>query len=139
MALVTPRSGDIVSFQLVANGLIGDERTEVKVSGVGIDYQTALMIDQQIGIKHVALFPYFTEQVGGINDPSAYEYVTFIGRNGIPEAIGIPWIQYSTYKILDGRQATVQITNFREDFRAPLITFLANLGATYTLVTKDGK
>lgn len=137
MATVTPKSGDIVSFQLVVNGINGDERTEVKISAIGMNYQTAKMIEPQLGIKHTALFPYFSAAVRGIDDPSAYDYICIIGRNGIPEVIGVPWILDTSYRIVDGRVATLQITNFREDFRAPLITFLRNIGASYTIVARD--
>lgn len=137
MATISPKSGDVVSFQLVISGINGDARTEVKVSGVGMDYQTAKFIEPQLHVKHVALFPYFADKVNNIDDPSAYEYICVIGRNGAPEIIGVPWIMESSYKIIDGRVATVQITNFREDFRAPLTTFLKNLGAIATVTVKD--
>lgn len=137
MAIPTPKSGDIVSFQLVQNGLLGDERSQVKVSGSDLDYQTAKMIDPQLNIKHTTLFPYFKDAVGGVDDPGKYKYAVFKLANGNLEVIGIPWIKESTYRLVDGRIADLQITNFREEFRGPMQTFLANLGATYTMTVRD--
>lgn len=137
MATINPKSGDVVSFQLVQSGINGDARTEVKVSGVGLNYQTAKLIETQLHVKHVALFPYFKDAVNNVDDPSVYEYICVIGRNGAPEIIGLPWILESSYKIIDGRVATLQIVNFREEFRAPLTTFLKNLGAITTMTVKD--
>lgn len=136
MAIV-PKSGDIVSFQLVVNGVNGDGRTEVKVTGTGLDYQTAKLLEPQLALKHTALFPYFRSKVGSVDNPAVYEYIAVVGSSGKPEVIGLPWILESSYKVLDGRVAAVNITNFREDFRAPLTTFLKNLGAVYTLTVKD--
>jgi hypothetical protein len=133
MAIATPKSGDIVSFQLVQNGLLGDERVQVRVSAADVDYQTAKLIDPQLNVKHTTLFPYFKDAVGGIDNPSAYKYVTFQLANGAIEVIGVPWIKEATYRIVDGRIETIQITNFREEFRGPLLTFLKNLGASYTI------
>jgi hypothetical protein len=135
--IITPKNGDVVSFQLVVNGVNGDERVQVKVLAGDISYQAALLMEPQVGLKHTALFPYFDQKVGYINDPSNYSYMAVQASNGAIEVIGLPWIQESSYRIVDGRIATLQITNFREDFRAPLKTFMANLGATYTLNVKD--
>lgn len=137
MTIATPKSGDIVSFQLVQNGLLGDERTQVRVSAADMDFQTAKLIDPQLNVKHITLFPYFKDAVGGVDNPANYKYAAFQAANGAVEVIGIPWIKDSTYRIVDGRIATLQITNFREEFRGPMLTFLANLGATYTLNVKD--
>ena len=132
MATPDPKKGDIVSFQLVINGVNGDERVDVKVDGL-INYQVARMIDPQLAVKHAALYPYFSTKVGNVDDPSKYDYMVVQGRNGQVEVIGIPWIQDATFRIIDGRTATVLIDNWREDFRAPLKTFMANLGANMIL------
>jgi len=137
MAISTPKSGDIVSFQLVQNGLLGDERSQVKVAAADMDYQAAKLIDPQLNVKHTTLFPYFKDAVGGIDNPNQYKYVAFQLANGQVEVIGIPWIKESTYRIVEGRIADLQVTNFREEFRGPMQTFLANLGATYTLTVRD--
>lgn len=136
-SIINPKSGDIVSFQLVVNSVNGDERVQVTVIAGDINYQAAMLMEPQIGLKHTALFPYFDDKVGFVNDPSKYNYMAVQWANGKIEVIGIPWIQESSYRIVDGRIADLAITNFREDFRAPLKTFLANLGATYTLNVRD--
>lgn len=133
MALITATKGDIVSFQLVMNGINGGERVEVRVTAGEMDYSTARMIDNQLNVKHAALFPYFKDAVGGVNDPSAYDYITVIGQNGVTEVIGIPWIEPSTWSVIQSRRANLNISNWREDFRGPLSTFLRNLGAVWTL------
>ena len=134
---INPKSGDIVSFQLMVNSVNGDDRVEVTVVAADINYQAALLMEPQLGIKHTALFPYFDSKVGFVNNPANYNYMAVQWRNGEIEVIGLPWIQESSYRIVDGRVATLQVTNFREDFRGPIKTFMANLGATYTLTVKD--
>ena len=137
MALVNPKTGDVVSFQLVQNSINGDERVDVQVGNGAMKYQIAKLIDPQLDVKHANLYPYFKDSVGNINDASAYDYITVVGRNGTPEVIGIPWILTSTYRITEGRPTTVVITNWREDWRAPTISFLAGLGATYKITTEE--
>lgn len=137
MPLILPKTGDVVSFQLVVNGLNGDERVQVKVVVGDMSYQAALLMEPQLGVKHTTLFPYFDEKVGFVDNASNYSYMAVQWPNGKIEVIGLPWIQESSYRIVDGRIATLQITNFREDFRAPILTFMANLGATYTITVKD--
>lgn len=137
MPVITPKTGDVVSFQLMVNGVNGDERVQVKVVVGDMSYQAALAMEPQLSLKHTALFPYFSSKVGNVDNPDAYNYFAVQLLSGKLEVIGIPWIQESSYRIVDGRVADLAITNFREDFRAPLITFLANLGATYTMTVKD--
>lgn len=133
---IAVKTGDIVSFQLVINGINGDERVQVKVASASINYQAARMIDPQLAVKHVALYPHFQDKVQGNDDPAAYDYMLVQGLDQL-EVIGIPWIQESTFKLINTREALCTITNFREEFRAPFETFLSNLGATYTLTVKD--
>lgn len=137
MADINPKTGDIVSFQLVVGGINGDERVQVKVASGTMNYQTALLIDQQLNVKHTSLFPYFRDKVGGVDDPDRYLYVAVQGRNGATEVVGLPWIEASSWRIVNGRISDISITNWREDFRGPLKTFLANLGATYTQTDRD--
>lgn len=132
MALPTFKNNDIISFQLVQNGLVGDERIDVVVTGV-VKYAIARMIDTSLAIKHANLYPYFKAKVNDVDDPSGYEYLTVTGRNGVVEVIGLPWINDSTMRIIDGRVATIQISNWREEFRGPLKTFMASMGANFTL------
>ena len=136
MDKIVPTKGDIVSFQLVQNNINGGERIGSKISGI-LDYGTAKMIDPQLNVKHAALFPYFSAKVGGVDDPAAYSYITLVGTNGAIEVVGVPWIEDSTYTIVQSLRATYVITNWREAFRGPMTTFLSNLGATYTMTTAD--
>lgn len=131
MDKIVPVKGDIVTFQLVKNGINGGERIESKITG-DLDYGTALMIDPELNVKHKALFPYFASKVGMVDDPSAYGYIALVGANGAIEVIGIPWIEDSTYSIIQSQKATYVITNWREAWDGPMTTFLSNLGATYT-------
>jgi len=132
MATPNPSRGDIVSFQLVKNGINGGDRVDVKVDGI-VQYATARLIDPQLAIKHKNLFAYFKDKVGNVDDPNAYGYLVLIGRNDKMEVIGVPWINDSTFQLIDGRNANMVVTNWREDFRAPLATFMQSIGAAYTL------
>lgn len=136
MAIVKPVTGDIVSFQLVQNGILGDERVDVKVDGV-LRYQTARQIDPELNTKHNNLYPYFRNEVNNVNDPSSYDYVALVGRNGALEIIGLPWINSSTFRTIEGRIATLAIDNWRTDFEGPLKTFMTSLGASYTIHVQD--
>lgn len=130
------KNSDIVSFQLVQSGIVGDERVEVKVTGV-VSYAIARMIDTSIAIKHANLYPYFKDKVENVDDPSVYQYLTLEASNGSVEVVGLPWINDSTLTIIDGRTATLQISNWREEFRGPIRTFMASLGANVTLNVFD--
>lgn len=132
MALANPKKGDIVSFQFVQNGIIGDQKNQVKVASV-MDYVTARALDPEINVKHQALYTYFAGEVGNVNDPSAYDYIGIINTNGLLEVIGIPWILASTFRTVAARRATVVIDNYREEFKAPMETFFASLGANVTI------
>lgn len=134
--MINPIIGDIADFQLVKSGIYGDKRKEVSIVGV-VDYSAARLIDPQLQNKHIALFPYFKDKVENINDPSFYRYLICTGISGTPEVIGLPWVMDSTYKPIKGRVRTIVISNWREEFDAPVTTLLANLGAVYTTSDKD--
>ncbi|ASU03646.1 hypothetical protein RISINGSUN_24 [Erwinia phage vB_EamM_RisingSun] len=134
--MINPNIGDIVDFQLVQSGIYGDKRVEVKITGL-LDYNTARLIDPQLNNKHTALFPYFRESVGNVNDPAAYQYMAVTNSAGTTEMVGLPWVLEATFKAVTSRTATYVIQNFREEFRAPIQRFLADLGAVYTMVTND--
>lgn len=135
--LINPMRGDIVDFQLVQSGIYGDKRSQVQVISGEMDYEAARMIDQQLMNKHTALFPYFKSKVNNVDDPSAYAYFVVKNSAGKTEVIGLPWVLDATYKTVTTRVATYVVTNFREEFRAPIQKFLADLGASFTMSTKD--
>jgi len=129
---VNPKKGDIVSFQLVRNGLIGDPKIQVLVEG-DINYSIAKAIDPEINRKHETLFPYFSSAVGGNNDPSSYPYIGIINTNGQLEVIGVPWILESSFQYVQSRRATINVSNWREEFTAPVTSFFADLGVNWTI------
>lgn len=128
--------GDIIDFQLVQNGIHGDDRVGVKVVGI-VTYEVARSIDTELYQKHVALFPYFRDKVGDVDDVTRYDFILVSDVEGGIEVIGTPWVNESTLKIIDGRNAYININNWREEFRAPVLTFLAGLGASYTMNVSD--
>ena len=134
--MIKPVVGDIVDFSLVEAGIYGDKRIEVKVIGVA-EFEAARLIDPQLLNKHTALYPYFKDAVGNVNDPSVYSYMILMNNTGQSEVVGLPWVLESTYKTVSSRTATYVIQNFREEFRSPIQKFLADLGATYIMTTND--
>lgn len=128
--------GDIVDFYLEEGSILFSKKTGVQVTGV-VTYTVAKIIDPEINSKHIAMYPYFASKVGNVNDPSKYDYVVFRNLNGVEEVIGIPWIKYSTYEPVTTRTGTIIISNFKESFRAPLQTYLANLGANFTMTVSN--
>lgn len=138
MAITLPKKGDIVRFQLVRNDLIGGERINSKVDSNTVGYSTAIRIDPELNVKHKNLFPFFQNKVNGIDDPSAYDYLILKDAvNGQLEAIGVPWIQDSTFVIIEGRRADITIETWREDWRGPTLAFFASLGASINLNVQD--
>ncbi|UYE93432.1 hypothetical protein [Shewanella phage FishSpeaker] len=135
--MIEPKKGDIVDFSLENGSIIFASRSGVTVTAGLMDYSTARIVDPQIVSKHQSMFPYFKQKVDNINDPSIYPYMAFKNLNGTIEVIGIPWIKDSTYVTVNTRIATYVISNFKEEFRAPIQTFLSNLGASYTMTVKD--
>jgi hypothetical protein len=131
---ISPKKGDVISFQFVRNGLIGDGKTQVKVEG-DMNYIMAKAIDPELNVKHQALFPYFRDAVNQVNDPTAYGYIGIINNNGQLEVIGIPWILASSFQYVQSRRAMINVTNWREEFRAPWETFAAGLGVSWTINT----
>lgn len=130
------QNGDIIDFQLVKNGINGDDRVSVKVSGI-MGFEAARLIDTELHVKHTALFPYFRDKVGGVDDPTRYNYLIVKDINERLEVIGLPWINEATLKIVDGRNAYITINNWREEFRGPLNTFMAGLGASFVMNVGD--
>lgn len=138
MAITLPTKGDIVTFQLVVNTVNGGERLDVTVDAVNIGYSTAIFVDPELNSKHANLYPYFKDKVQGVNDPTAYNYLVLKGRNGKLEAVGIPWILDSSFKLIQGRRATITIENWQEAWDGPMRTFFAGLNAAI-VVTKEVK
>lgn len=134
--MLEPNKGDIVDFSLENGSIIFSSRSGVTVTAL-MDYSTARIVNPQIASSHQAMFPYFKDKVDNVNDPNAYSYMAFKNLNGSIEVIGIPWIKDSTYVTVSTRIATYVITNFKEEFRAPIKTFMANLGADYTVTVKN--
>lgn len=135
---INPKKSDIVSFQFVRSGLIGDPKIQVLVEG-DMNYSIAKAIDPEINRKHETLYPYFASQVGNNNDPSIYPYIGIINTNGQLEIVGIPWILESSFQILQSRRAAINVSNWREEFRAPVTSFFADLGVNWTLTAFDNE
>lgn len=138
MADINPKKGDIISFQFVKNGLIGDGKVQVKVEG-DMNYRMAKAIDPELNVKHQMLYPYFQETVGGVNDATAYGYIGIVNTNGELEVIGIPWILASSFSYVQSRRAMINVTNWREEFRTPWETFAAGLGLSWTINMFDNE
>ena len=129
---ISPTINDIVDFQLVVNGVLGDERTDCVVSADKMSYQVARMMDQEIAVKHSNLFQYFKNKVNGVDNPNAYNYFAVTLPNGKTEVIGYPWVNEATFKTIEGRTKTFTITNYQEKMSGPLAKALRDLGASYT-------
>lgn len=137
MAITMPKKGDRVSFSLVVSGINGDERTGLLVDAADIGYTTAILIDPGLNVKHNNLFPYFKNKVNGVEDPSVYNYIVLKLPNGSPEVIGVPWIQDSTFKFIEGVRRVVTIENWRQEWDAPMRTFYASLGAAINITEQS--
>lgn len=135
--MITPNTGDIVDFELVNTSILFSKRSGVAVTAGSIKFDTAKLISPDIASRHTAIFPYFKDKVDNVDDPNAYDYMAFRNLNGQVEVIGIPWINEQTYKTITTRVANIVITNFQESYRAPIQTFLTNLGASFTFTVKD--
>lgn len=131
MATVNPKKGDVVSFQFVKNGLIGDGKQAVRVDGE-INYNIARSIDPEVNVKHRMLYPYFQGKVNNIDDPTAYGYIVVVNTDGRPEVIGIPWIQDATFQFVQSMRNLVNITNWQPSWEPAFKTFMVSLGANYT-------
>lgn len=128
---INPKKGDVVSFQFVQNGLIGDGKRGVRVDGE-LNYNIARAIDPEVNVKHRMLYPYFQEKVGRIDDPTAYGYIGIVNPDGKLEVVGIPWILESTFQFVQTMRNSLNITNWQPSWEPALKTFMAGLGANYT-------
>jgi len=129
--MISPMLNDIVDFQLVTNGVLGDERTDCTIIVPSMTYQAARLMDPEIVVKHQALYSYFQSKVPG-DDPSSYQYFSVQLANGAMEVIGYPWVNEPTFKVVQGRTRTIVITNWQEKMASPTAKFLRDLGASYT-------
>ena len=134
--MINPVDGDIVDFHLVQDGIFGNDRKGVKILSGAMNYSAARIIDNQLALKHSALYPYFKEKVSNNDNPALYQYLVYENANGVPEAVGIPWILESTYKSIKGRVMVITIQNWSEAERENYVTFLSNMGATYIMTAK---
>lgn len=131
---IDPKKGDIISFQFVQNGLIGNGKQQVKVEG-DIGYSIAKSIDPEINTKHQALYPYFADKVENIDDPSAYGYIGIINQDGRVEVIGIPWILESTFQYSESVRAVIAVPRWQEKYRPAFDSFFQSLGLDWTINT----
>jgi len=129
---IKPAVGDVVSFQYVQNGVIGDPQSGVKVVVDRMTLEAARGIDPQVVTKHTNLFPYFKDAVKGVDDPNAYYYFAIQLPNGTLQVVGVPWVNEATFKIINARTRTYVLTNFDASMEAPLHRFLEDIKATYT-------
>lgn len=131
MPVVNPKKGDVISFQFVKNGLIGDGKQGVKVVG-DVEYSVAKAIDPELNVKHQQLYPYFKDAVGNVNDPATYDYVSIMNANGVLEVIGIPWILASSFTYVQNIRRIINVLNWQPAWQPALESFMAGLGANYT-------
>lgn len=129
---ITVNEGDIVDFNLVTDTILGPKRVGVVISAPPMDYSIAIRLDPEINSKHKNLFPFFSNKVNNVDNPASYKYFAVRNANGVAEIIGVPWVLDSTYKAILVRQKTYVIHNFQEFMRAPIETYMANLGCTFS-------
>lgn len=131
---INPMVNDTIDFQLVVNGINGDARKGATIITGLMSYQAALFMDQELASKHANLFAYFKDKVGGVDDPSIYQYFAIRNVNDKMEVIGVPWINEDTYRTVKSRTRTYVIVNFEEKMDAPFAKFFKDMGANYTYV-----
>lgn len=133
--MINLNKGDIVSFQLKANNIVGGTREAMKVEAASVSYSVASVMDPELHVKHTALYPYFKDTQGydNVDNPANYDYVILKGDNGVMEVIGEPWINEVTLKIIQTMTCNITIQNYQTKFRTPIERFLSELGASYTL------
>ena len=56
--MINPVDGDIVDFHLVQDGIFGNDRKGVKILSGAMNYAAARIIDNQLALKHSALYQY---------------------------------------------------------------------------------
>lgn len=124
--------GDIVDFSLVTDTILGPKRKGVTITAPPMDYTIASRLDPELNSKHKNLFPFFSNKVNNVDDPSSYKYFAVTNANGAVEIIGIPWVMDSTYQAILVRTKTYVIHNFQEFMRAPLELYMSNLGCNFS-------
>lgn len=129
---IQPLMNDIVDFQYVRNGIVGDEQRGCLIITPVMNFQAARLVAPEIVTKHAALFPYFADKVNQINDPSIYNYFMIQLPNDSVLVVGYPWVNDDTFKTIEGRSRVYSISNFNEKMSGPIAKLLNDLGATYT-------
>lgn len=134
------KKGDLVNFDMIIPGILGDQYKSVIVSGI-VDYTVASQIDSEVNVKHQNFYPQFKDTVGNVNDPSIYSYLLVRPdpTTNLTIVIGGPWIRADSLETTRGRFGSILIQNWEERYRAPVTDFLNNLQAQYTLTVEDKK
>lgn len=133
--MITPNTGDVVSFKLVHPGILSDAYTNVTLDAGNVSYNVARMISPEISSQHANLYPYFKDKAGIPDDFTAYQYVIIVAEGGSLQAIGVPWIDESSYNIVDTKVCNIVINNYQIVWGSAIKDTLNNLGASYSLST----
>lgn len=126
-------TGSTVSFRLVETTVMAKNFNNVKVLTGDTVYSIARGSDPELQTHHESLYPYFKDKVDNVNSPTAYNYAIVELPNGTVVPVGLPWIDETTVQVVDTKRASLEISNYRVEWEAPIRDLLNNLGASYTL------
>lgn len=99
-----PHIGKTISFQLYPSAVISDDFTDVILEGVTSYNQVTYIDPQQM---HVNVYP--TLPPNSPNDYRAYLYALIRLPSGKNTAIGLPWIDATTFSVASNTDIIVTI------------------------------
>lgn len=131
--MIVFQTGSVVSFRLLQTTLVANNFNNVKIIINDSTFNAACRFNPELQSLHEALYPYFKDKVNNVNNPSAYTYFIVELENGECLAIGKPWIDETSFKVVNSSRASIEISNFRLEWEPQIKDLLNNLGASYTL------
>lgn len=123
--------GDYASFEVYPSGILKTSYTNVQIKAI-VDADTArYWIDPPA--LHANVFP--TLPQGTPNDYQAYSYLKIILPDGTPTAVGIPWIDESTFEVQTLASLRFTVENVNPSDRQRIIQALSSNGYTAVSVS----
>lgn len=126
-------TNSVVSFRLLQTTLVANNFSNVKIITNDTIFAVARQLNPELQSLHEALYPYFKDKVNNVSDPSAYTYFIVELGNGQFFPVGKPWIDETSFQVVNSHRCSIEISNYRLEWEAAIKDLLNNLGASYSL------
>lgn len=123
--------GSYVNFSLYAPAILGAGYEQAKVLGI-LDYDSANALIPAAQL-HASVYP--TLPPGTPNDYTAYPYLKILTASGTKTAVGLPWIQDSSYVVNQAAKMTIVLDSVDPDDQNKVTQALNAIGLSNFTIT----